>query len=212
MGMSEDAISAVGALGDPTRRRAYDLVVAAGRAVSRDEVAQGLGVGRTLAAFHLDKLVEAGLLEVGYGRLGARPPGPGAGRPAKLYRRSESQVAVILPPRSYVEVGALLAEAVERSGADLTLQGVARERGRAASGADMWEVLREWGYEPFTRDGDICLRNCPFHALAQEFPPLICGMSLALVTGLAEGAGWPVRARMRPEKGHCCVILERDKR
>lgn len=208
MAEGEDPIAAVGALGDPTRRKVYDLVVASGRSVSRDEVAQGLGVARTLAAFHLDKLVEAGLLEVGYARLANRPPGPGAGRPAKLYRRSESQVAVSLPPRSYVEVGTLLAEAVERSGADLTLQKVAHERGRAVAGEDMWEVLRQWGYEPFMRDAEICLRNCPFHALAQEFPPLICGMNLALLSGLAQGAGWPVTARMKPEKGHCCVVLE----
>lgn len=206
--MGEDSIAAVGALADPTRRKIYDLVVTSGRSMSRDEVAKELGVGRTLAAFHLDKLVEAGLLEVGYARLAGRPPGPGAGRPAKLYRRSESQVAVSLPPRSYVEVGALLAEAVERSGADLTLQEVARERGRATVGEDMWEVLRGWGYEPYERDSEICLRNCPFHALAEEFPPLICGMNLALLTGLAEGAGWPVRPRMNPEKGQCCVTLE----
>ncbi|HEX6681197.1 MAG TPA: hypothetical protein VF062_00265 [Candidatus Limnocylindrales bacterium] len=208
--MSEDPIAAVGALGDPTRRKAYELVAAAGQAVSRDQIAQALGVGRTLAAFHLDKLVQTGLLEVSYARLGDRPAGPGAGRPAKLYRRAESQVAVSLPPRSYVEAAALLAEAVERSGGDLTLHKVAREKGRAQSGADMWEVLRQWGYEPYPRGDTICLRNCPFHALAQEFPPLICGMNHALLTGLAQGAGWPVRARMSPEKGQCCVVLEGD--
>jgi predicted ArsR family transcriptional regulator len=72
----------------------------------------------------------------------------------------------------------------------------------------MWEVLRQWGFEPFAAGTAIRLRNCPFHALAREFPPLICGMNLALLSGLAEGAGWPVTACMSPEKGTCCVVLE----
>lgn len=193
------------------RRRAYEVVVEAGRPAGRDEIARELGIGRTLAAFHLDRLVQAGLLEPVFARLSGRT-GPGAGRPAKLYRRSAAQVEVTLPPRSYVEVGSVLAEALERAGADAALQQVAFERGRAADSQPMDSALRERGYEPATTpEGDICLRNCPFHALAEEFPPLICGMNLALLTGLAEGAGWPVTPRMRPEKGRCCVVLERQR-
>ncbi len=206
--MDERQINAIGALADPTRRRAYELVADAGGPIGRDEIARELGVGRTLAAFHLDKLVEAGLLEPVFARRSAKT-GPGAGRPAKLYRRSGAQVEVTLPPRSYVEAGGMLAEAIERAGADLALHQVALERGRQLLGQEMDAALRERGYEPaITPEGDICLRNCPFHALAEEFPPVICGMNLALLTGLTEGAGWPVTPRMRPEKGRCCVVLE----
>lgn len=53
------------------------------RGMSRAEAADAVGVARTLAAFHLGKLVDAGLLEVAHRRLTGRS-GPGAGRPAKV--------------------------------------------------------------------------------------------------------------------------------
>ncbi|GIH05963.1 ArsR family transcriptional regulator [Rhizocola hellebori] len=200
--MSEEQVTAIAALGDATRRQVYQVVVGHGGVLSRDEVAAQLGIGRTLAAFHLDKLVEAGLLETSFAR------GPHGGRPAKLYCRSGAEVAVSLPPRSYVDAAELLAEAVEKAGADHTLHRVARKRGLALKQPDMWEALRERGYEPFADGGVTKLRNCPFHALAQEFPPLVCGMNLALLKGMAEGSGWPVEPKMAPQAGQCCVVLE----
>jgi predicted ArsR family transcriptional regulator len=200
--VSQEQVAAVAALGDATRRKVYEVVAGRGGAVGRDEVAQEMGVGRTLAAFHLDKLVEAGLLEASFAR------GAQGGRPAKLYRRSGAEVAVSLPPRSYVDAAELLAEAVETAGADQTLHRVARKRGIAVKNPDMWGALRERGYEPFSDGGVTKMRNCPFHVLAEEFPPLVCGMNLALLKGMAEGGGWAVEARMAPEAGQCCVVLE----
>src|ERR671917_43859 len=88
-----DRVAALAALNDPARRAVFDLVARAATAVSRDAAADALGVSRRVAAFHLDRLAEQGLLVVEY----RRPPGrtgPGAGRPAKLYRRIEGEVAV----------------------------------------------------------------------------------------------------------------------
>lgn len=198
-----DEVAAVAALADPTRRKVYDAVVAGDGVVGRDQIAHELGMGRTLAAFHLDKLAEAGLLEVSFVR------GPAGGRPAKLYKRSAAEVAVSVPPRSYVDAAELLAEALDKAGADLTLHKVAQKRGRTEKRSDMWEVLRERGYEPYAVHDTVKLRNCPFHLLAQEFPPLVCGMNMALLTGMAEGAKWPVRAVMQAQPGHCCVALEK---
>ncbi|HEX2156941.1 MAG TPA: helix-turn-helix domain-containing protein, partial [Actinomycetes bacterium] len=93
-------LAAIGLLQDPVRRALYGHVAAAGGEVSRNQAAEAVGVQRGLAAFHLDKLVEAGLLEASFRRLGERR-GPGAGRPAKLYRRASGEVAAILPPRTY---------------------------------------------------------------------------------------------------------------
>jgi predicted ArsR family transcriptional regulator len=208
----EPGLDALGALGDPTRRAVYEAVASAGpQPVSRDEVADTLGVGRTLAAFHLDKLVDAGLLEASYARRTGRS-GPGAGRTAKLYRRTEAEHTATIPPRAYRGAAEILAEAIDRAGADSALYAVARERGRAqaVAGEDVMAALTARGYEPVAGESAILLRNCPFHRLAEEFPPLVCGMNLALVQGLLDGAGhsgW--RATTDPEPGYCCVKLSK---
>ena len=210
----DSGLAALSALTDGVRRAAYRAVLAAGAApVGRDEVAATLGVGRTLAAFHLDKLVDAGLLEISYARRSGRT-GPGAGRPAKLYRVSEAEHAVSVPPRDYRTAAELLAESVERSGADTALFEVAREHGRRTPpGTDVHELLTEHGYRPEDTPAGIRLNNCPFHRLAEQFPPLICGMNLALVTGLLDGAGaaagWT--ARMDAAPGRCCVVVSKNK-
>jgi predicted ArsR family transcriptional regulator len=210
-----DDLDAVTALADRVRRAAYRAVAdAAPDPAGRDEVAEALGVGRTLAAFHLDKLVDAGLLEVSYARRSGRS-GPGAGRPAKLYRLSAAEHAVSVPPRAYRSAAELLAEALERSGAEETLYRVAGEHGRKAGPApDVTTLLTGNGYEPATReDGRIELRNCPYHRVAEQFPPLICGMNLAMLNGLLEGAGLAGEwcARMDPAPGRCCVTVSKNK-
>ncbi|GAA4948397.1 helix-turn-helix transcriptional regulator [Actinoplanes utahensis] len=203
-------LDVVAALTDGVRRSAYHAVAGAGPApVGRDEVAETLGVGRTLAAFHLDKLVDAGLLEVSYARRSGRT-GPGAGRPAKLYRIAPREHAVSVPPRSYRGAAEMLAESVERAGAEQVLYEVAREQGRQSrgDGADPAEVLAGQGYAPIPGVDRIELRNCPFHRLAEQFPPLICGMNLELISGLVEGSGWT--ARMDPGPDRCCVTLSKN--
>ncbi|MFF7364489.1 helix-turn-helix domain-containing protein [Streptomyces sp. NPDC008125] len=221
-------IDAIAMLQDPVRRRLYEYVVAQGREVGRNEAAEAIGVARTLAAHHLDKLTEAGLLGSGSRRLSGRS-GPGAGRPAKVYARVRAEFAVSLPARDYRTAAELLAEAAEEAGLDAGLRAAARRRGEALRGpaaacGDLDEAARllaARGYEPHLEDeGDpegveavtpvVRMRNCPFHAVAERFPPLVCGMNLALLEGLL-GADGPVRARMDPRPGECCVVVENSK-
>jgi predicted ArsR family transcriptional regulator len=210
------------ALADPVRRALYLYVAGApgGTDVSRDQAARGARVSRALAAFHLDKLVEEGLLEASYRRLSKRR-GPGAGRPAKLYRRSGLEVGVSLPPRDYELAARLFAPAASdarlRRGArafGASLGREARRRaGRRASRTALLRqleaVLRAHGYEPFrAADGTIRLRNCPFHALARDYRPLVCGMNEALLSGVIRGLGIPGRrAAPDPQPGMCCVAI-----
>jgi predicted ArsR family transcriptional regulator len=207
-----DDLGALASLTDPVRRHAYQVVVDGTGPIGRDEVAETLGVGRTLAAFHLDKLVAAGLLEVSYARRSGKT-GPGAGRPAKLYQVAAAEHAVSVPPRAYRSAAELLAEAIEQAGAEETLYRVAQRHGRRIpAGAGMTELLAGQGYAPVSPAPDrIELRNCPYHLLAEQFPPLICGMNLAMITGLLAGAGldetWA--ARMEAAPGRCCVALSK---
>lgn len=228
--MRQDAITrhieGVAALKQPLRRELYRYVVAQDYAVSRDEVARALKISRELAAFHLDKLVAVGLLDAAFERRTGRS-GPGAGRPAKIYRRAARQVAVALPPRDYELVARLLAQAMEAGGgrhpgealADVAhARGVAlgraalaRVRGRptaAALAAAARALLVEHGFEPYPDDGGWRLRNCPFYPLSREHQDLICGMNLALMHGLLNGLGlerW--RVDLDPTPGECCIAF-----
>lgn len=213
-----DEIGAVAVLADPTRRRLYDAVGAAIGPIGREEAARAASVPVHSARFHLDKLVEAGLLDISYARLTGRS-GPGAGRPAKLYRRSEIEVAVSLPRRSYDLVGGVLAAAVERTllgdDAEAALHDAARARGRAlgssydGTGDDLERAsgaLAEEGFEPRREGVEVSLSNCPFDALAVAHTELVCGVNLDFVSGMLVGLGCSsARARLEPAAGHCCV-------
>jgi predicted ArsR family transcriptional regulator len=214
-------VSAVAALAEPTRRRLYDHVVGQPGPVSRDEAAVAVAVPRATAAFHLDRLVDDGLLEVHFERRTGRT-GPGAGRPSKLYRRADCTVEISFPERHYDLAGDLLAAAMaaaEESGESprAALARLAYERGRqlaegsppAAGRTAALRMLEEHGFEPRPEDGGITLANCPFHALARAHTELVCGMNLRLVGGVLDGVpSADLVAVLQPSPGRCCVRLE----
>jgi predicted ArsR family transcriptional regulator len=213
-------LASLSTLDDPVRRRLYEVVTRQPGPVGRDEAAAAAGVGRALAVYHLDKLVESGLLAATYQRPAGRS-GPGAGRPAKLYARADREFTVTVPPRSYELAARLLVQAVEAddSGRSRAALGQAARRlgaelgcgyrAEADSRNDMESALTRQGYEPCRGgDGVIRLRNCPFHQLAERHREVVCGMNLTLVEGLVEGLGadgW--RPVLDPQPGYCCVAL-----
>ncbi len=213
-----EELQALASLEQPIRRDLFRLLTERDSWLTRDEAAAALDLARPVAAFHLDKLVDAGVLEVTYRRTSGRT-GPGAGRPAKHYRPSRAEVAASVPERHYDLAGALLAAAVAettRTGTpvDDCLAAAARAAGRdlgqgaGTDGEGVLELLARNGYEPeVLADGEVALRNCPFHRLAEEHRALICGMNLDFLTGVLEGAGLDLAPRLAPESGHCCVRL-----
>jgi predicted ArsR family transcriptional regulator len=221
-----DPVRAVALLDEPTRRRLYEVVAASVEPVGRDQAATAAGVSRELAAFHLDRLTAGGLLEAVYRRLGDRR-GPGAGRPAKLYRRTEQEVAVSLPPRDYRRAAEILETAIVDTDDPALARAVTAaahargaETGEAARAAAkprsergrreaLLELLTDGGYEPrVDAEAAIRLRNCPYHDLAQRHRDLTCGMNLAWAEGVVDGLGMQgVEAVLAPEPGSCCVVF-----
>jgi predicted ArsR family transcriptional regulator len=220
-------MAAVSLLAEPIRGNLYEWVARAGRAVGRDETAKAHQISRALAAFHLDRLVAAGLLVTEYRRLSGRS-GPGAGRPSKLYRPSSVEVAVSLPGRSYELPARLFAETIEQlevnlpphalseaaratglASGDAARRQMGRRRGRKRLREALLEALAERGYRPREASGEIRLGNCPFQALVDDHRTLVCGMNLALVEGLISGLRDPhLAARLDPMPELCCVAID----
>lgn len=207
-------LAGLASLDEPVRRRLYEYVSGTGGPVSREEAAAAAGISRTLAAYHLDKLATAGLLVTTYRRPVGRT-GPGAGRPAKLYRPADRELAVSVPPRSYELLARLLAEAAESDTTGrvrATLNRVAHDLGRQAgaeSSGDLMAALLGCGYQPQPAEaGALVLRNCPFHRLAAAHQELVCGLNLCLIEGVITGSMHPrASAVLSPSPGRCCVLV-----
>ena len=221
-------LDAVAPLAEPVRRALYLHVAGAPDAVGRDAAAAAVGVGRPLAAFHLDRLVEAGLLEADYRRLTGRS-GPGAGRPAKVYRRSGRQVDITLPERRDDVLAGLFATALDAGGGTDDVR-VKLDKAATAHGATIGRAARTMvgsrasvpdrlgaaaaalataGYEATSDGSTVTLQNCPFDRVARDHRDLVCGTNLAMLEGVVDGLGSSrIRARLDPSPGRCCVLLE----
>lgn len=210
--MTTDPLSALAALADPARRELYRLIEAAGRPLGRDELAETTGLPRPTVAFHLDRLVEAGVLEAAFAHRGEKR-GPGAGRPAKFYALAHDELSAAVPPRRYDLAAELLATAVERadqSGRPVRecLLAVAAEHGEASAdpGRPLADTLDALGYEPVNdEEGGYRLSNCPFHRLASRYTDLICSANVAFVGALSAAAADHRPVWQQPPAGGCCV-------
>ena len=226
---SGSSVAAVAALDDELRRGMYDFIRRARRPVGRDEAAAAVGISRKLAAFHLDKLVAAGLLCTRFAPVdGVRR----VGRTPKVYEPAETDIRVSIPPRQHDLLADILLDAVltedEGENAEQAALRTARERGlrlgaeqrprgpgrlgaeRALTRTE--EVLGGFGFEP-DRETPTCvrLRNCPFHPLTAKSPRLVCGLNHAFLQGFLEGLqARSVDAVLAPQPGECCVTLRGD--
>jgi predicted ArsR family transcriptional regulator len=212
---------AIAALVDQSRRALYEYVRARHRPVSRDAAASAVGISHNLAAFHLDKLVEAGLLTADYQNPPDRARGPG--RVPKVYQPSDLQLTLSIPERRYDLLGEIVVEAIAHhpNDAQQAALRIAADRGAAIGRAahatpddstTVGEILAELGFEPDRHEATTLLRNCPFHRLAQREPALVCGINRAFLQGLLDGLGeTDVRAVLAPQPPACCVELHQQR-
>jgi predicted ArsR family transcriptional regulator len=221
------ALSAVAVLADEHRQRMYAFIRRAGVPVTRDEAAAAVGISRKLAAFHLDKLVEAGLLRASFDRpAGLRR----AGRTPKAYAPADIDLQVSIPQREHAVLAGILVDAV----ASGTAAGDARQaalRVAAQHGTELGaaerarlrpgrlgaeraltlacDTLERHGFEPERAEPTrVWLRNCPYQPLAAHAPDLVCGINHAYLAGFLDGLGATTAAAvLAPRPGACCVEL-----
>ncbi len=193
------------ALGDPTRRRVFFVVREADEALTKNEVAETVGIDRRLAGFHLDKLVEQGFLVADFRR--RERGGPGAGRPPKIYSLAETEVGVALPERHYALLAELLLKAMtDDSGRSPEDQlehvgfefgrSLAEEQGRDDASnftptqaiAEVVRLLTRYGFAAQTggekRKMTITACACPFEEMAFHDPERVCGLDRSIWRGI----------------------------
>jgi predicted ArsR family transcriptional regulator len=222
-----DMVRSISALDDPSRRRLFEFVRAAGQPVTRESAADALGISRKLAAFHLDKLVDVGLLSAEYD---AAARSRTLGRTPKTYRPSGRAIRLTIPARRPESLAELLLAAVTsardgESTAEAALR-LAYERGRELGAALRTEsklgrlgperalgvataVLADRGFEPSREGGCVTLRNCPYLPMSAQATELVCGINHRQLSGLLDGMQAPksMRAVLAPRPGRCCVEL-----
>jgi predicted ArsR family transcriptional regulator len=221
------AIRAVAALEDDLRHGMYAFIRTARHPVTREQAAQAVGISRKLAAFHLDRLVTAGLLRSDYEPVGGLRK---VGRTPKVYSAVDADIRINIPERQHDVLATILIDAVLTERRDETAQQAvmrtAHERGRAVAATERAQrrpgrlgaeraltlsegLLKRHGYEP-DRVSPVCvrLRNCPFHPVAGQSPELVCGLNHAFLTGFLDGLDAPMlEAVLEPRTGECCVEL-----
>ena len=218
-------IASLSTLDDPVRAEIFFHVARSGEYVTRDQAAKVLGITRRTAAFHLDKLAEAGLVAVSFKRVTGRT-GPGAGRSSKLYRRSGRRLNVSIPTRNYELMARLLASVVQQTEvAAPQIESQAKAFGRSKGAAARKQLSRltsrkqlkqalvnelaRLGFEPLDDGtGTLRLGNCPYHDMARENASFVCSMNLALMEGVIEGLDLTeVSPALEPIEGMCCVAF-----
>jgi predicted ArsR family transcriptional regulator len=192
-------VELLGVLVEPQRRRIYDELARAAEPLTLGELATRLDLGRTLMAFHLGKLVDAGFVEV----LPAQASAGRRGRPSQRYRVSDREVMASVPARHYDVVARVLLRATADRGRGEDVEAAARRVARAQAADEaravggrrgaplrvMERLLGRLGYSPAREDGALVLRNCPFDKLRDTHRELVCSINHALAECNDPGIG-----------------------
>jgi predicted ArsR family transcriptional regulator len=195
-----DQLTVLKALGDETRFAMYRELARSTTALSAHDLAERLGLHANTVRLHLERLRDAGLVDVEPVHRGT------VGRPQHLYFLAAGAPALGFDPPAHALLAGLLAALAERVGADAA---DAADTGRVW-GADTGRrtpartclaalelELARLGFEPASEPADGALEgstridflHCPFRELAEAYPELVCNLHRGLCEGVVEAAG-----------------------
>jgi predicted ArsR family transcriptional regulator len=219
------------AAGDPQLRRILEYARRRRDPFTAAEAAVALGAHRNVARSRLDRLADAGFFTVTLERRGGRG-GPGAGRPAKVYRVAPEFEGVEFPDRRLSELISLLVEKVPARGRQQALREAGEEFGRKlALTADLkpsrnvgtglervCDALGSLGFQVsvVALEGDraeLASPTCPLRPLVTKYPDT-GGIDRGMWAGLVEhGVHGLAASRIHCETPRCnakdasCQIL-----
>ncbi|MFI7153446.1 helix-turn-helix transcriptional regulator [Nonomuraea sp. NPDC050022] len=210
-----------GALAVASRLRLLDVLRASEGPLDVRELAAACGLHVTTARFHLDVLIDAGLVRSQAGQSGAR------GRPRRLYSPANHAVA---PGghTGYELLSALLAahwagdrderaQRAEQAGwawsgqRELLPAPTAATATLSEAAVHVNAVFAELGFDPeLAHDGDstlIRLHACPFRAIAATHPEVVCSIHLGMLRrALADVDAPPTTVSLQPfVRPHLCL-------
>jgi predicted ArsR family transcriptional regulator len=191
-----DLLAMLKALGDETRFSMYRELAGSTRGCSAQELADSLGLHANTVRLHLDRLREAGLVEVEAVHRGT------VGRPTHIYSLAPGAPGLGFDPPSYTLLSGLLAALAERVGADGAeateigrawgVEAGRRTRSRSCVKALVGEMQR-LGFEPETetvgKTSDMAFTRCPFRELAEAYPELVCNLHRGISEGIVAEVG-----------------------
>lgn len=184
------------ALAQPTRARLFSRLEGLGRPAATEELAEELGLHPNGVRLHLERLLEAGLVERRQERL-AR------GRPRDTWAISPVAQPGGDPPTGYTALarwlvrslaaGGARAEDLEATGRQIGLDLVTEHPGEGDGEELLFGILTALGFQPEREPVDeerltYRLRNCPYREAVQARQPLVCALHRGLTRGLVEGA------------------------
>lgn len=197
-----DALGVYKALGDDTRFAIYQELAQSSSPLSAAALAERLGLHPNTIRPHLDRMRDAGVVEVEAIHRGT------VGRPQFQYSLAPGAPGLGLDPPAHTLLAGLLAALCEGLGAETVDaaelgrhwggEAVARHPGAGGCLAALTGELERLGFDPASEDlgekgdhGDrvrVAFLHCPFRELAEAYPELVCHLHRGIVEGVVEAA------------------------